>query len=92
MRRTRLPSARGLVEVRPAHPTAGSDPAAIVARIRGALAAGDLKSALAEWATLPDPIKAPTADWAKKAEARVAAEDLVARVRRAALSALGAGR
>ena len=41
-----LESARGLVEVRPAHPTEGNDPGAIVARIRGALAAGDLKTAL----------------------------------------------
>ena len=53
---------------------------------------GDLKAALAEWATLPEAIKAPTAEWAKKAEARVAAEDLVARVRTAALAALGTGR
>ncbi len=87
-----LQSARGLVEVRPAHPTAGSDPAAIVARIRAALAAGDLKNALAEWNTLPDTVKEPTADWAKAAEARLTADELVARVRAAALSRLGAGR
>ena len=30
-------------------PTEGTDPAAILSRIRGALAAGDLKTALAEW-------------------------------------------
>lgn len=86
-----LRSAQGLVQVRPAHPTAGSDPEAIVARIRGALAAGDLKTALAEWNTLPDAIKTPTADWAKAADARLKAEDLVAEVRTAALATLGAG-
>ncbi len=86
-----LQSARSLVSVRPAHPTAGSDPAATVARIRGALAAGDLKSALAEWTSLPDAVKAPTTDWAKAAEARMHADALAAEVRAAALAHLGAG-
>ncbi len=44
-----MQSARGLVDVRPAHPTEGADPAAVVTRIRGALDAGDLKTALSEW-------------------------------------------
>ena len=83
-----LESARGLVEVRPAHPTEGNNPGAIVARIRGALAAGNLKAAFAEWNALPDTIKAPTSDWAKAVEARAAADDLVAQVRAAALSGL----
>ncbi len=83
-----LESARGLVEVRPAHPTAGSDPGAIVARIKGALAAGDLKTALAEWASLPDSVKTPTADWAHSAEARQSADTLVAKLRADALSLL----
>jgi len=84
-------SARSLVEVRPVHPTAGSDPAAVIARIRGALEAGDLETALAEWATLPDTIKTPTADWAKQAQARLQADDLAATVRTDALSRLGVG-
>ena len=66
--------------MRPAHPTEGTDPGAIVARIRGALDAGDLKRALDEWNTLPDTIKTPTADWARQAEARAKADDLVAQV------------
>ena len=84
-------SAQGLVDVRPAHPTEGTDPGAIVARIRGALDAGDLKRALEEWNTLPDAIKTPTADWARQVEARAKADDLVAAVRSEALSKLGAG-
>jgi hypothetical protein len=84
-----LESARGLVEVRPAHPTEGADPAAVVTRVRGALAAGNLKTALVEWKALPEDIRAETADWAKTAEARVAADDLVARLRADALSRLG---
>jgi hypothetical protein len=87
-----LQSAQSLVSVRPAHPVAGNEPGAIVARIRGALAAGDLKSALVEWDTLPDTIKTPTAEWAKLAKARVAVDDLVAEVRSAALSKLSAGK
>jgi hypothetical protein len=83
-----LESARGLVEVRPANPTAGADPAAIVTRIRGALASGDLKTALAEWETLPDGAKSATSDWAAAAGARMAADDLVARLRADALARL----
>jgi hypothetical protein len=84
-----LQSARGLVEVRPAHPTEGSDPGAVVARIRGALAAGDLKQALAEWDALPADAKAKTEAWQKQAAARLTADELVARLRSNALSRLG---
>jgi hypothetical protein len=84
-----LQSARGLVEVRPVNPVAGDEPAAIVARIRGALDAGDLATALAEWNALPEDAKANSADWARAAEAREAADALVARLRAQALSRLG---
>ena len=83
-------SARGLVEVRPADPTAGPDPAAIVTRIRGALSSGDLAMALSEWEALPEDIKAETAGWAEMLKTRVAADDLVAKLRAAALAPLGA--
>jgi hypothetical protein len=83
-----IESARGLVEVRPARPIAGADPGAVVTRIRGALFAGDLKAALAEWATLPEDIRTATSTWAEIAEARVAADDLVAQLRAEALSRL----
>ncbi len=86
-----MQSARGLVEVRPAHPTEGSDPEAVVTRIRGALAAGDLDTALKERDALPDAAKAATADWAAKAAARRDADDLVAQLRAEALSRLEAG-
>jgi hypothetical protein len=84
-------SAQGLVDVRPSHPTEGADPGAIVARIRGALDAGDLKRALQEWNTLPDAIRTPTTDWAHQVEVRAKADDFVASVRSGALSKLGAG-
>ena len=83
-----LQSARGLVEVRPARPVEGADPTAIVARIRGALEVGDVGAALAEWQALPADARAATADWAEAAEARHAADELVARLRVAALALL----
>lgn len=86
-----MQSARGLVDVRPAHPTEGADPAAIVARIRSALDAGDLKIALSERETLPDNAKAATASWARDAEARADADALVAQLRAESLSRLEAG-
>jgi hypothetical protein len=86
-----LESARGLVAVRPARPTEGADPEAIISRIRGALAAGDLKAALAEWSTLSESIKSATAEWARLADARQKADDLVAEVRSAALAGLVPG-
>ena len=47
------------------------------------------KTALAEWNSLPEDAKAKTADWARAAEARLAADELVARLRSEALSRLG---
>ncbi len=84
-----MQSARGLVEVRPANPTAGDDPGAVVTRMRAALDSGDLETALAEWTTLPEDIKAATADWAEAAETRKTAGDLAARLRSDALARLG---
>jgi hypothetical protein len=84
-----MQSARGLVEVRPSNPTAGADPSAIMTRIRAALAAGDLSTALSEWNTLPDEIKTQSADWADIVKTRAAADDLVAQLRSEALAKLG---
>jgi hypothetical protein len=86
-----LQSAQDLVEVRPEHPTEGSDPGAIIARIRGALDAGDLKQALQEWNELPEGVKASMTDWTHHVETRIKADDLAASVRSEALSKLGAG-
>jgi hypothetical protein len=85
-----LRSARGLVEVRAAGPAKGTEPAAIAARIRAALQAGDLKTALGEWQALADPAKASTADWARVAQARQDADELAARLRTEALSRVAA--
>lgn len=84
-----LQSARGLVEVRSANPTEGADPAAVIARMRGSLAAGDLNAALAERNALPEEAKAKTEEWARAAEARAFARELVTQLRSEALSRLG---
>lgn len=84
-----LQSARGLVEVRAAGAAQGGDPSAVIARIRAALDAGDLKAALAEWEALPESGKSATAHWRQAAQARLAAEALVARLRADALARLG---
>jgi hypothetical protein len=83
-----LESVRGLVEVRPTGATEGTDPVAIVARIRAALQAEDLAAALSEWETLPPEIEAATEAWARSAAARRDADALVAQLRSDALSAI----
>jgi hypothetical protein len=68
--------ASSLVRVRPFGAAApeGTDPAALVARIEGALAEGDVVGAVAAWDQLPPPAKNVTGDWASAAAARVAAD------------------
>lgn len=65
---------RSLVSVRPAGPIEGTTPVAIVSRIRAALQSGDLATALAEWESLPEAGKAPSADWAAQLRSRMAVD------------------
>lgn len=51
-------------------PREGDDPDAILSRAEAALAKGDVASALAEVATLPDSAKAAMADWTAQADLR----------------------
>ncbi len=87
-----MKSAEGLVQVRPAHPIEGADPSAIVTRIRAALDAGDLQTALSEWDALPEDAKTATADFQRDAAALRDANALVAKLRADALARLEAGR
>ena len=87
-----MKSAEGLVQVRPAHPIEGADPSAIVTRIRAALDAGDLATALSEWDALPENAKTATADFQRDAAALRDANALVAKLRADALARLEAGR
>ena len=69
-----------LVSVQPAGPVAGSDPAAIVSRMRDDVGKGDLAAALSERDGLPDAGKQASAAWAAEAANRVAIDTLVGRI------------
>jgi hypothetical protein len=78
-------NAEKLVRVRPLDGAAGSDSAAIVARVEGKAARADVAGALAELAQLPPAARAPAEAWIKKAQAR---EATVAASRRLAADTL----
>lgn len=67
-------SALNLVRVRPAGDATGDTPAEIFARMTRALQTGDVAAAVKDWEKLPDPAKAASADWAKRAKDRLTAE------------------
>ena len=66
-------NAEKIVRIRPLEEVAGSDPAAIVARIEVKAGAADIAGALAELSTLPASVRAPADAWIAKAQARAAA-------------------
>ena len=77
----RLMAAIGsLVTVRPAGPVQGNDPAAIVSRMRAAIEAGDLATALGERDGLPDTGKTASAAWAAEAQSRVTVDALIVKI------------
>lgn len=59
-------------------PREGNDPDAILSRAEAALGAGDLGTALAELAALPEPAQAPLAPWRAQAEIRQAGQKALA--------------
>ncbi|MEJ0011279.1 MAG: hypothetical protein WDM94_01375 [Bauldia sp.] len=71
-----------VVSIRPAGPVAGSDPAAIVSRMKDDVARGDLAAALAERDALPAAGKDASAAWAATADDRVALDALIDKVAR----------
>ncbi len=71
-----------LVTIRPAGPVAGTDPPAIVSRMKDDVAKGDLAGALAERDGLPTAGKEASAAWAAKAADRVQLDALVERIAR----------
>lgn len=83
-------NAQGLVRVRPVGEAAGGSVPAVVARIEAKLGRGDLAGALADFDSLPEPVKAPAQDWSAGAKARLAAERALAKLSSDALAALSA--
>jgi hypothetical protein len=70
-------SAASMIKVRPVGYVEGEGADAVVARIEAKLTDGDLKSASAEWAKLPEPAKKAGADFKASLDARIKVEDLV---------------
>ena len=68
---------------------AGSDPAAVVARIEVKAREADIAGALAELAALPPALRAPAQAWIGKAQARTAALAASRRLAADALAGLG---
>ncbi|MGD9738760.1 MAG: COG4223 family protein [Bauldia sp.] len=82
-----LGNAAEVVTVRPTGPIEGDTPVAIVSRIEAALAAGDLATALAERAALPQPAQDASAAWAADVEQRLALEAALDRLAEAVRAA-----
>lgn len=72
-----LDSAQSLVTVRPIGQVAGSGVPETIARMEVALNAGELDKALAEYETLPDPVKQAGASFAARLKARADVERMV---------------
>jgi hypothetical protein len=82
-------SVGGLVSVRPVGPVAGTDPPAIVSRMRAAADRRDLAGVLKEREGLPQAGKDASAAWAAKARDRVAVDGLIARIAEASARPAG---
>jgi hypothetical protein len=64
---------RQLIRVRRVGDTPGDDPVSVIARIEVKAAHDDIAGALAEFAKLPEGVRAPAAAWIKKATQRITA-------------------
>jgi hypothetical protein len=81
-------NAEKLVRIRPLEDAAGSDPAAIVARIEVKASKGDLAGALADLESLPPSARAPADAWIRKVQSRSAAVEASRRLVADALAGL----
>ncbi|WP_209004052.1 hypothetical protein [Labrenzia sp. CE80] len=71
-----LAGAKSIIAVRGPGDESGTGPDAVLRRMERAVAKGDLASGLEAYAALPEEAKAVGADWAQRAEARVAIDRL----------------
>lgn len=83
-----LSGARSIVTVRGPGDADGSGPAAALRRMENAVAAGDLPGALTAYDDLPDGGQAAGADWAARAKARIAVNQLTDQASQEVLSEL----
>jgi hypothetical protein len=82
-----LHSAESLVTVRPIGAVSGTSVGAIVARMEVAVEAGDLSAAVAEFDSLPDPVKQAGGSFGERLKARQAVETLADQAVAAAMKA-----
>jgi hypothetical protein len=87
-----LDHVRKLVRVRAVGEVAGDDPVALVSQIQAALARGQTAQALGLYARLPEAARKAGADWARTADARVAADAAAASLRDGAIRQLAAAK
>ena len=66
-----MTSAKSLIKVRSSTPISGTTAQAIVSRIDGKLASGDLAGVIEEWNGLPEESKAKGADWIEGVKTRM---------------------
>jgi hypothetical protein len=78
-----------LVRIRPVDAPPGDNPSAVLARIEVAVAHADIPAAIADFAKLPDNVRAPAADWLAKAQGRQAALTAARRLAAESARALG---
>ena len=83
---------RKLVRVRAVGEVAGDDAAALVSQIEAAFLRGQAARRSASYARLPEPARKAAADWAKTADARLAAEAAAQSLRESAIGRLAAAR
>ncbi len=83
-----LASAKSIVSVRGLGDSDGTGPDAILQRMENAVSGGNLEAALAAYKELPETARAAGADWATRAEARVAVDALTDQASREVLNAL----
>lgn len=83
-----LSSAKSIVSVRGLGDGDGTGPDAALQRMEAAVSGGDLKAALAAYRELPEDSRSVAADWAARAEARVAVDDLTEKASQEVLGAL----
>lgn len=75
---------RSQTGLRSVTPREGSDPDAVLSRAEAALATGDVATALAELAALPEAAKPALADWQAQAQLRLDAETALAALKKGA--------
>ncbi len=85
-----LTLASRVVTIRPVGDTGANDPATLPIRLENALSNGDIVTAAALWAQLPEPARRASAEFGENLRKRAAADAAIAKIAQDAVAALGA--